>query len=211
MKLGIKARNEIEKLPFGRRPSKGMFGKKPSNGNFGKKPSKGNFGKPKTNIQNSEKTLKIPEKVREEKEEKRFGERPSKGMFGKKPSNGNFGKTPQKRIKAKSKKNIVEPIEQEFLNWLHQCEQRYPCFVCGKINSSDPIEWHHVKGHSYDKKNHKRLIPLCGVEHHRLGAELSAHSTPSNFRETFPLKLQMIHAKSIYDDFLAEKGIRKSA
>jgi len=86
----------------------------------------------------------------------------------------------------------------EYLTWLHY--QQYPCFVCGKQNG---IEWHHVKRDSTDKKDHKRLIPLCGNEHHRNG-KLSPHGNPSLWRETFSMDLQNGYADSIYQDYLRE-------
>jgi len=58
-----------------------------------------------------------------------------------------------------------------------------------------------LKLNSSDKKNHKRLIPLCGVEHHRLGQTLSAHGTPKKWRETFSMEMQNEFADKIYKEY----------
>jgi len=154
------------------------------------------------------------------KEKVPFGMRKSKGTFGKKPSNGTFGKKPSKPLKSsgfkktntilkkRSKTNIISAEEREFMKWLHSEANydRYPCFVCGKIKHDDKIEWHHVKEYSSDKKNHKRLIPLCGVEHHRLGQELSPHGTPKKWRETYSMQEQMDFAERVWNDFQEYKS-----
>jgi len=145
-----------------------------------------------------------------------FGKKPSSGTFGKKPSNGTFGKTKSKPLnrsgslkpsskplKKKSDKNLATPEEKEFMDWIREDSQylRYPCFVCGKHNPNDPIKWHHVKLYSSDKKNHKRLIPLCDVEHHRLGKEISPHGTPKKWRETYSMEEQNAFADKVWNDF----------
>ena len=140
------------------------------------------------------------------KPQKPFGQRPSKGSFGKKPSKGNFGKkksvkkvnrfrelVPNKKQQQETEEYIKD---MEYLQWLQ--EQHYGCFVCGEQGK---IEWHHVKRDSTDKKNHKRLIPLCGEEHHRLG-ELSPHGGPVLFRKTFRIEFQNDYADSIYQAYL---------
>ena len=99
---------------------------------------------------------------------------------------------------TKNKKSITDE-DKKYLEWLQ--EQAYPCFVCGGYNG---IEWHHVKEFSSDKKNHKRLIPLCGVEHHRLGQVLSPHGTPKKWREIYSMEVQNECADSIYNDYLNE-------
>ncbi|PCI30965.1 MAG: hypothetical protein COB67_00485 [SAR324 cluster bacterium] len=73
--------------------------------------------------------------------------------------------------------------------------------VCDSINSDDGIEWHHVKHDSTDIKNHKKLIPLCGHEHHRNGIEISAHGTPVLFRERFSMRSQYALADAIYKEY----------
>lgn len=99
----------------------------------------------------------------------------------------------------KGSKSNTTSEELDYLHWLQL--QNYPCFVCGCHNG---IEWHHVKLYSSDKKNHKRLIPLCGEEHHRLG-KLSPHGSPKLWRETFSLDVQNVAAEKIYDDYVREK------
>lgn len=123
------------------------------------------------------------------KKDKKFGERQNRGSFGKKKS----------FIKKRSDKNIISKEDRDYLNWLQN--QDYPCFVCGKINPSDPIEWHHVKLRSSDKKDHTKLIPLCGSQHHRLGKQLSPHGSPKVWRETFTIEFQYAFASNIYSDY----------
>jgi 5-methylcytosine-specific restriction endonuclease McrA len=106
-------------------------------------------------------------------------------------------------IKKKSVKKILTKEEREYLLWL-QTREHTVCFVCGKRNLSDDIEWHHVKERSSDKKNHFRLIPLCGSKHHRHG-ELSPHANPSRWRETFSMELQLKYAAGIYEEYLNTK------
>ncbi len=134
-------------------------------------------------------------------------------MFGKKPYAGkDRNRTGKKsvtvtaaRIKPKfdgSNQKEISPDDRVYLKWLKEFAV-YPCFVCGGFNG---IEWHHVKEVSSDVKNHKRLIPLCGVEHHRLGSVLSAHGTPKKWRETYLMEEQEEAADKIYADYLAEKS-----
>jgi len=136
------------------------------------------------------------------------------GTFGaKKPFKGknknrkgslknSFPDEPAKRLNPKpSMKNIklLTLDDREYLRWLQTSS--YDCFACGKSNG---IEWHHVKEFSSDKKDHKRLIPLCGVECHRLGTELSAHGTPKKFRGKFSMELQNGFADKIYENYEKE-------
>lgn len=107
----------------------------------------------------------------------------------KKPYNG-------KNRNRKGNTNIAAN-DKKYLEYLKNTS--YACFVCGKHNG---IEWHHVKRDSTDKKNHKRLIPLCGVEHHRLGNVLSAHGTPKKFRATFSMEFQNSYADEIYEEYI---------
>jgi len=110
-------------------------------------------------------------------------------------SNANFKEW--EKFHNSSKVDVKDYIDDmEYLQWLQ--DQPYKCFACGKQNG---IEWHHVKLNSVDKKNHKRLIPLCGVEHHRLG-ELSPHGNPRKWREKFSMKIQNDFADKIYQEYL---------
>jgi len=107
-----------------------------------------------------------------------------------------------KRIKPKpNSKNpkIITAEDKKYLEYLK--ETNYGCFVCGK---TDSIEWHHVKLYSSDKKDHKRLIPLCGEEHHRTGKELSPHGTPTKWRETYSMKVQNAFADEVYKKYEKE-------
>lgn len=101
-----------------------------------------------------------------------------------------------KNRKGNKKDTAICDIDKRYLKWLQTTT--YACLVCGKHNA---IEWHHVKRDSTDKKNHKRLIPLCGIEHHRLGIKLSAHGTPKKFRDTFSIEFQNTYADEIYQEF----------
>ena len=98
------------------------------------------------------------------------------------------------KYNGKNKKKITNE-DKDYLQWLQ--EQNFACFVCGKRNK---IEFHHIKEHSTDRKNHKRLIPLCGAEHHRCG-ELSPHGNPKRWRETFSMELQNDFADEIYAEY----------
>lgn len=167
-----------EKVPFGQRKSKSSFGSIPSRGSFGKKPSA---------------PLRATSLV--------------KSVIKEKASKAEFG-TVKTALRNKSKSNIVSKEDREYMDWLHKEEQgyNYHCFVCGNNNSSDTTEWHHVKERSGDIKDHKRQIPLCGNEHHRLGTVLSAHGTPKKFRETYPMEVQYKYAEKIYSDYLQYKN-----
>lgn len=168
-----------EKVPFGQRKSNGSFGKKPAAKPLGSKKSV-----PKN---------RVLEKNLPEQKERLRAAKPVKSMFEK----------PQKQMAKKSKNKLATAEEKEFMKWLHSeaVYFDYPCFVCGKINPNDGIEWHHVKEGSGDEKNHKRQIPLCGNEHHRTGAEISPHGTPKKWRETYSVEVQNKFAGNVWNDF----------
>lgn len=116
-------------------------------------------------------------------------------------------KNKKKKVSTFGKKNILKKKsqnlsndEKDFLNWL-QIRENTVCFVCGKNDFYDKIEWHHIKRSSSDTKNHFRLIPLCGSKHHRNG-ELSPHGSPKKWRETFSLEVQLKYAAEIYQEYL---------
>lgn len=121
---------------------------------------------------------------------------------GKAKNVSTFGKK-KYRIKKKSVKNLVSKEDKEYLEWLHRRDGTV-CFVCGKNNAFDGIEWHHVKIRSSNKKDHTRLIPLCGSLHHRNG-DLSPHGNAKRWRETFSLEVQLEYAEKIYNEYLGEK------
>ncbi len=106
-----------------------------------------------------------------------------------------FGKK-KSCLKKRNAKNQISKDEKDYLDWLQN--QSYGCFVCGQQNG---IEWHHVKKFSSDKKNHFRLIPLCGVEHHRLG-KLSPHGNAKLWRETYTYEEQLQFAATIHLNYL---------
>ena len=110
-----------------------------------------------------------------------------------------FGKK-KSCLKKKSKKSLLTKDEQDYLTWL-QGRENSVCFVCGRRNFSDDLEWHHVKQTSSDKKNHFRLIPLCGHLHHRNG-DLSPHGNAKKWKATFSLQVQMEYATDIYEEYL---------
>ena len=103
-------------------------------------------------------------------------------------------------LKKKSKKSLLTKEEQDYLIWL-QSRENSVCFVCGKRNFNDDLEWHHVKQSSSDKKNHFRLIPLCGHLHHRNG-DLSPHGNAKRWRETFILEVQLFYAAEIHLEYI---------
>lgn len=93
----------------------------------------------------------------------------------------------------KAKKPKITKEEKAYLEYLNRNRHTYKCFVCGAMSN---IEFHHVKLKSTDKKNHKRLIPLCVRHHH--GRELSPHGTPKKWRETYTMKEQNEYAENMY-------------
>jgi len=101
-----------------------------------------------------------------------------------------FGKV-KAVLKPKAK---VSKEDRKYLSWLQL--QGFSCIVC----ESYDVEMHHVKRDSTDKKNHKRLIPLC-KEHHTMSAEFSVHGTPKKFRETYPMEFQYKLADKIYKEY----------
>ena len=105
-------------------------------------------------------------------------------------------KIPQKKQPLKPNSKPLK--DQKYLSWLHEVKQP-ECYCCGKTNG---IELHHVKEGSSDVKNDHFVIPLCGVECHRLGTVLSAHGTPKLFRETFPTHDQKEYAFNLYQEYL---------
>lgn len=107
-------------------------------------------------------------------------------------------KRTNKKPSMKNKKRITDE-EKDFLEWLKN--QQLNCFVCGTKNG---IELHHVKESSSCRKNHKRVIPLCGVEHHRLG-KYAVHVNKKWFFEKYPIKMQEEFADSLYQDFKRRK------
>ena len=111
-----------------------------------------------------------------------------------------FGKK-KSCLKKKSKKSLLTKEEQDYLTWL-QGRENSVCFVCGKRNFNDDLEWHHVKNSSSDKKNHFRLISLCGHLPHRNG-DLSPHGNAKRWRETFTLEMQMEYATEIHLEYLS--------
>ncbi len=114
------------------------------------------------------------------KKELGFGKRPSKGSFGKKKS----------FIKPK---RITTDDEKAYLNWYKEIYQ--VCFICGKFAT----DRHHIKLRSTDKKNHKRLLPLCR-EHH-MGSEFSPHGTPKLWRQKISIDKQNEFADNMYKNY----------
>jgi hypothetical protein len=123
----------------------------------------------------------------------------------KKKKVSNFGKK-KSYIRKTSLKRMITKEDREYLLWL-QTQTHEVCFVCGKNNPSDKIEWHHVKRTSSDAKNHKRLIPLCGTAHHRAGF-ISPHANPSKWRELYSMEVQLEYAKNIYERYKKEMNVQ---
>lgn len=120
-------------------------------------------------------------------------------------------KLKKKKVSTFGKKNILKKKsqnlsndEKDFLNWL-QIRENTVCFVCGKNDFYDKIEWHHIKNSSSDKKNHFRLIPLCGSKHHRNG-DLSPHGNAKKWKETYSLEVQLMCAAGIHLEYINSKG-----
>ena len=98
----------------------------------------------------------------------------------------------------KNKEPKISSIEKEYLNYLQTLNAR--CWLCK--NPFD-VEWHHIKLKSTDKKDHKRLIPLC--KKHHTGNELSPHGTPTKWRETYSIQEQNRWADIYYKEFLEQR------
>lgn len=95
----------------------------------------------------------------------------------------------------KNKKPKITQHEKDYLAWLQT--QKFHCFVC---HATTNIEMHHVKFKSTDKKNHKRLIPLC--KFHHTGNIFSVHGTPTQWREAYTLEEQNNYADKIYAKYI---------
>ena len=96
------------------------------------------------------------------------------------------------RPKASSKnKPKINQQERDYLQWFNK--QNFSCLIC---NTKAGVEGHHVKRDSLDKKNHKRIIPLCRVHHH--GTVLSPHGTPVLFRRHYEMEFQYRLADGYY-------------
>jgi len=121
----------------------------------------------------------------------------------KKPKEKTFGKK-KYSIKKRSVKNALTIEEKKYLEYLNSIRNEVKCFACGENNPNDSIEWHHVKNRSSDKKNHLRLIPLCGREHHRNG-DISPHGNAKKWREIFDYSTQLIYAAGIHLRYINEK------
>lgn len=114
---------------------------------------------------------------------------------------GEFQMLTKQQQLFKNKKPKITNEDREYLNWLNENRGAYPCFVCGTRNG---IEYHHVKNKSTDKKNHRKLIPLCYF-HHRVSSELSPHGSPKNWRMKYSIIEQEKIADKLYEDFKNEK------
>lgn len=109
-----------------------------------------------------------------------------KPPFGKRTNKGSFGK---KRTAIKPKR-IATDEDLEYLEWIRN--QGLVCFVCGSSN----VVFHHIKEKSTDKKNHKRLLPLCA--NHHTGEVFSPHGTPILWRKQYTIDRQNRAADEIY-------------
>ena len=125
-----------------------------------------------------------------------------KPFTGKKDTNrrGNTKPTLKKEIVEK-KCNLRDDVsvrveDSEYMAYLHALG--LVCFCCRQQRG---IELHHIKGCSSDEKNDREVIPLCGIECHRLGVELSAHGTAKKFREVFALEVQLKFARELYRNY----------
>lgn len=96
----------------------------------------------------------------------------------------------------KNKKPKITKEEKDYLDWLQN--RATTCWYCGTPYN---IEWHHIKLKSTDKKDHKRLIPLC-TEHHK-GNKISPHGTPTKWREKFTIEEQNRYADRFYKSYLS--------
>lgn len=93
------------------------------------------------------------------------------------------------RIKPKAKKL------PQYLKWLHEVKMP-ECFVCGSFLG---VQMHHIKRSSSDYRDDTKIIPLCH-EHH-LGVTFSAHGTPKDFRDEYPIYMQLEYGEVLYQEF----------
>jgi hypothetical protein len=116
--------------------------------------------------------------------------------------------------KPREKKcRLKEDIQQlfkcpEYLSWVHEVKKP-KCMCCEReyyyISDANKMELHHVKQASSDKKDDRIVVPLCGIECHRLGTKLSAHGTPKLFREKFSIEYQKSYARKLFEVFKEEE------
>ena len=109
-----------------------------------------------------------------------------------------FGQT-KSRLKKVSDTNKAKATEEDlaYMDYLNENRDNFSCVVC----ASGPVEFHHIKRDSTDKKDHKRLWPLCR-EHHTGSAGFSAHGTPKKWREEYPMAVQNAIADKMYNNYL---------
>lgn len=100
------------------------------------------------------------------------------------------------------KRSTITKEEQAYLDYVQTIQR--PCIRCHKINPQDGIEWHHIKQYSSDKKDHSRLIPLCGNECHKNGKE-SVHGNKKGFFLKFPWEYQVKLADRYFNEYLRNK------
>jgi len=127
-----------------------------------------------------------------------------KSNFGTRPSRGNFGKTKSKPMRQTQfkYKRIATDKDLGYLEWFSL--QSIKCFNCNCVAE----EAHHIKGHSYDSKDHKSLLPLC-CNCHKYSTTLSVHGTPVKWRERYTIEEQLDYAREIYQQYLKEMNLWK--
>ena len=96
------------------------------------------------------------------------------------------GDKPSQKNKDTKVMNKLLPVHNKvYMAWVHEV-LKPSCFSCGREyynEGLDKMELHHPT--FCRVKSDEQVIALCGVKCHRLGTELSAHSTPKKFRETY--------------------------
>jgi len=113
------------------------------------------------------------------------------------------GDKPSQKNKDTKVMNKALPIHNKaYMSWLHEV-LKPSCFSCGREyynEGLDKMELHHPTFCTV--KNDEKVIALCGVKCHSVGVELSAHSTPKKFRETYTEKQVLTSAVSMYIKYL---------
>jgi len=118
-----------------------------------------------------------------------------KSSFGQKPNKGNFGKKAYKWNNKGYKRQTTDE-ELSYIKWARK--EPLKCLICNSSN----IQLHHVKKSSTDKKNHKRLLPLC--QEHHVGNKISPHGAKKEFFDLYSFEKQCIIADKLYIKYLEQ-------
>lgn len=106
-------------------------------------------------------------------------------------------KPSQKNTKHRIKPDVFK--DKEYLHWLHN-DRRPACALCGTPYNAG-TELHHIRDVMVLGRDDSYVIPLCGVQCHRLG-ESSAHGGTRKFNELLSKDEQMEISESLYYEYI---------